>query len=492
MEEGSGDLGRELEEMREYYVTGTTRQESWRRAQLKGLLRFVKENEDPIMDALGRDLGKHPAEAYRDEIGSSIKSLNYALDHLKAWMSSKKAKLPKIAILTKAEIISEPLGLVLVISSWNFPFGLSLEPLIGALSAGNAVVLKPSEISPICSSLLATRLINYVDAKAVKIVQGGPTIGEQLLRYRWDKIFFTGNAQIGRLVMAAASRELTPVTLELGGKCPAVFDRISSSFERKVAVQRVLGAKFSACAGQACIGIDYILTEKSLGATLVDTMKSMMEKLFGKNPKESRSIARIVNRNHFLRLKNLLDDPVVKATIVHGGSMDEHNLFIEPTILMNPPLESAIMTDEIFGPILPIITLQNIEDSINFINARPKPLAIYIFSKNSSLKRRMVKETSSGSVIFNDALIQYLVDTLPFGGVGESGIGQYHGKFSFDAFSHPKAVARRSFLVDLWFRFPPWNDHKLQLFRSAYEYDYLGIVLTVLGLNKPRGASSKV
>ncbi|XP_031384550.1 aldehyde dehydrogenase family 3 member F1-like isoform X2 [Punica granatum] len=449
--EAIDDLDLQLGMLREYYYSGKTRDASWRRSQLKGILSLLKEREDELFRALHQDLGKHPVEAYRDEIGCLIKSVNYALDCLSQWMSGRKAKLPRAALLTSAEIIPEPLGLVLIISSWNFPFGLSLEPLIGALAAGNVAVLKPSESAPASSSLLANLIPVYLDNKAVNVVEGGPDVGQQLLHKKWDKIFFTGSTKIGRAVMAAASENLTPVTLELGGKCPAVIDSLTRSLDREV-----------------------------------ELMKGMMKKMFGENPKESGSIARIVNKRHLQRLKSLLDDPLVKASIVHGGSMDEDSLYIEPTILLDPPTKAAIMVDEIFGPLLPIITLNKIEDSINFINSRPKPLAIYGFTNNESLKTRMISQTSSGSLTFNDAVIQYAADTLPFGGIGESGMGKYHGKFSFDTFSHQKAVLRRSFLIDFWFRFPPWNDYKLQLFRAMYGFNYLLLLLITLGLKRSK------
>nr|QTZ19585.1 aldehyde dehydrogenase family 3 member F1 [Bixa orellana]QTZ19590.1 aldehyde dehydrogenase family 3 member F1 [Bixa orellana] len=363
---------------------------------------------------------------------------------------------------------------------------LSLEPLIGAIAAGNAVILKPSELAPACSSLLANTLPTYLDNTVIKVIEGGPDVGEQLLEQKWDKIFFTGSSKVGRIVMSAAVQHLTPVTLELGGKCPIVLDSLSWSWEREVAVNRILVTKFGFCAGQACIGIDYAIVEKKFASNLVELMKIMMKKMFGENPRESNSIARIINKHHFLRLKNLLNDPLVKTSIVHGGSMDEDNLFIEPTILLDPPLQSAVMTEEIFGPILPIITLDKIEDSICFINSRPRPLAIYVFTKNEALKRRMVSETSSGSLVFNDAVIQFAADNLPFGGVGESGFGKYHGKFSFDTFSHYKAVAKRSFLTDFWFRFPPWNNYKLLLLDCALNLDYFGLLLVILGLKRSR------
>ncbi|KAJ7947552.1 Aldehyde dehydrogenase [Quillaja saponaria] len=324
-----------------------------------------------------------------------MKSLNLALTSLKKWMSATKAKLPQIALLSSAEIVPEPLGLVLIRSCWNFPFGLSLEPLIGAIAAGNTVVLKPSELSLACSSLLATALPTYLDTKAIKVIEGGPDVGEQVLQHRWDKIFFTGSARVG---LPAAAKHLTPVTLELGGKCPAVVDSFSSSWDKEVAVKRVLAGKYGTCGGQACIAIDYILVERKFTNTLVKLLEVWIEKMFGENPKGSNSIARIINRQHFSRLENLLINPRVTDSIVNGGKMDEDNLFIEPTILVDPPLETAIMKEEIFGPLLPIITLEKIEDRVNFINSRPKPLAIYAFTKNRTLQRRIISETSSGSI----------------------------------------------------------------------------------------------
>ncbi|XP_017983746.1 PREDICTED: aldehyde dehydrogenase family 3 member F1 [Theobroma cacao] len=480
------DLETDLKVMRECCRSGKTKELSWRRSQLKGLQTFLKENEVEIFRALRDDLGKHYVEAFRDEVGLIKKSLNLALKDLQKWMSSREAKLPIFALLSHAELVPEPLGLVLVISPWNFPLALSLEPLLGAIAAGNAVVLKPSELAPACSSLLFNTLPNYLDNETIKVIEGGPAVGEQLLLKKWDKIFFTGSARVGRIVMSAAAKHLTPVTLELGGKCPAVLDSLSWSWDKEVAVNRIIGAKYGSCAGQACVSVDYLLVEKAFSSAVVELMKVLIKKMYGDNPRESQSVGRIVNKRHFLRLKNLLTDKMVKDSIVYGGSMDEDSLFIEPTILVDPPRESTIMTEEIFGPLLPIITLDKIEDSIDFINARPKPLAIYAFTKNETFRRRMVSQTSSGAVVFNDAIIQYAADTIPFGGIGESGIGNYHGKFSFDTFSHYKAVARRSFLTDFWFRFPPWNNYKLELFETAYNYDYFGMLLIILGLKRSR------
>lgn len=482
--EGGGDLERELEEMREIFSSGKTKEESWRRSQLKGLLSILEDREDDMVEALRKDVGKHPVESYRDEIGTLTKSVTYALKNLKQWMASERAKLPAIAFPSTAELVPEPLGVVLIISSWNFPFGLSLEPLIGAIAAGNVAVIKPSELAPTSAFVLADAIHSYLDIKAIKVIQGGPSIGDQLLQQKWDKIFFTGSTRVGRHVMTVAAQHLTPVTLELGGKCPAVLDSFSGPWNRGMSIKRVLVGKFGSCAGQACIGIDYILTEKTFLTTLVEELKNFSKTMFGKNPKEANSIARIINKNHFLRLKALLDDPMVKASIVYGGTLDEDNLFIEPTILVDPPLTAEIMTEEIFGPLLPIITLEKIEDSVEFIKSRPKPLTIYAFIQNEALKKRFISETSSGSLVFNDTIVQYAADVLPFGGVGASGFGRYHGKFSFDEFTHQKAVVKRNFITDFWFRYPPWNDYKLQLFKSLYRFDYLNFLLITLGLKK--------
>ncbi|XVF47397.1 hypothetical protein PTKIN_Ptkin03bG0105800 [Pterospermum kingtungense] len=479
-------MEKEVMALRECYRSGKTKQMSWRRSQLRGLRDFLKEKEVEIFRALNQDLGKHYVEAFRDEVGILNKSLNFVFKELKTWMSTTEAKLPIIALNSSAQLVPEPLGLVLVISTWNFPLALSLEPLIGAIAAGNAVVLKPSELAPACSSLLVNSLPNYLDNEAIKVIEGGPAVGEQLLQQKWDKIFFTGSPRVGRIVMSAAAKHLTPVTLELGGKCPAVLDSLSRSWDKEASVKRIIWAKYGSCAGQACISVDYLLVEKAFSSTAVELMKVMIKKVFGDNPKESQSVARIINKHHFLRLKNLLTDEMVKDSIIYGGSMDEDSLFVEPTILLDPPLHSKIMTEEIFGPVIPIITLDKIEDSIDFINSRPKPLAIYAFTNNEVFKERMISETSSGSVVFNDAIVQFAADTLPFGGIGESGIGKYHGKFSFDTFSHYKSIARRNLYTDFWFRFPPWTNYKLELLETAFNYDYFGMLLVLLGLKRSR------
>ncbi|KAF3440751.1 hypothetical protein FNV43_RR19037 [Rhamnella rubrinervis] len=438
-----------LGEVRKTFRSRKTRSVAWRNNQLRALKQLINDNEDTVSKALYDDLGKHPTEAYRDEVGVVLKTADYALRNIDKWVAAKKSSLPLLFYPAKGEVQPEPLGVVLIFSSWNFPISLALDPLIGAISAGNTVIIKPSEQAPACSSFLAHYVPLYMDSKAIKIIEGGAEISELLLQQKWDKIFFTGSCRIGRIVMSAAAKHLTPVTLELGGKCPTILDSLSDPRDMKVAVKRIVGGKWGPCGGQVCIGIDYVLVEEKFASTLIELLLKFIKICFGENPKDAKRMARIVNRSHFERLRNLLSGPHVADSIVHGGSLDEENLFVEPTILLNPPLDAEIMTEEIFGPLLPIITLRNIQESIEFINSRPKPLAIYAFTKDEAFKRRILSETSSGSVVFNDVMVQFLCDELPFGGVGQSGFGRYHGKYSFDTFSHEKAVMQGSFFPEI-------------------------------------------
>ncbi|KAL0307870.1 UNVERIFIED_CONTAM: Aldehyde dehydrogenase family 3 member F1 [Sesamum angustifolium] len=414
-----------LEGLRRTFRSGRTRGIDWRKSQLLALVKFLEENEAQILEALEQDLGKHPVEAYRDEIGFVKKSAEHSLQNIKKWMAPKKGQLPLVLFPSRAEILPEPLGTVLIIGSWNFPCSLTLDPLIGAISAGNTVVIKPSELAPACSSLLCRTIPCYLDSEAIKIIEGGSDVGEQLLQHPWDKIFFTGSPRVGRIIMSAAAKHLTPVTLELGGKCPVILDSFSDS-DFKVAMKRIASGKWGSCAGQACIGIDYVLVQK--------------------------------------KFASLLDD---RADNFTGSST-----------------RFQIMTEEIFGPLLPIITLDDIEESIDFINARPKPLTIYAFTKNGKLKEQILQETSSGSVLINDTLIQFICDGLPFGGVGASGFGRYHGKYSFDTFSHEKPVLHRTFFLELEARHPPWNEFKMDFIRLAYKFDYIGLLFLLLGLRR--------
>ncbi|XP_078446835.1 aldehyde dehydrogenase family 3 member F1-like [Wolffia australiana] len=469
-------------ELRETFRGGKTRNPKWRKSQLKALLKFIKDDEEEICQVLHQDLGKPSAECFRDEIGVLMKSINYTLENLDSWMAPKSAPVPLMALPTSAQLVPGPLGLVLIFSSWNFPFCLALDPLVGAIAAGNTAVIKPSEHAPSTSAFLAKKIPMYLDSSAVRVFEGGPDMGELLMSKKWDHVFFTGGQNAGKCIMSAAAKNLTPVTLELGGKCPAILDALSSEREFNIAIRRITNAKWGLCCGQICIGVDYLLIEEKHVQSAIELLKKKIKSYYGNDPQKIGSMSRIVNKHHFTRLRGMLEEPGVASTVVHGGFMDESNLYIEPTILLNPPLESGLMTEEIFGPLLPIITVNKIEDSIDFVNSRPKPLALYAYTNNKDFKKRILAETSSGSLTFNDSIVQFIVDTLPFGGVGQSGFGRYHGKFSFDTFSHEKAVLTRNLLLEFSFGVPPWNKQKVNILRSAYKYDYFNLILKLLGL----------
>lgn len=465
-------------ELRGTYGTGKTKSYEWRVSQLKALFKIAENHEKEITDALYSDLSKPELEAFIHEISMMKTACKLALKELKRWMKPEKVKTSLTSFPSSAEIVPEPLGVVLVISAWNYPFLLSLDPVIGAIAAGNAVVLKPSEIAPATSSVLAKLLGQYMDVSAIRVVEGAVPETTALLEQKWDKIFYTGNGKVGRIVLAAAAKHLTPVVLELGGKSPVVVD---SNIDYKIAVRRIIAGKWGCNNGQACISPDYIITTKVNVPKLLDAMKQELEKFYGKDPLKSGDLSRIVNANHFQRLSKLLDDNKVVDKVVHGGQRDENNLKISPTILLDVPEDSLIMKEEIFGPLLPIITVNKVEDSIQFINAREKPLAAYLFTSNKKLEEEFVMNISAGGLLINDTTLQVALSTLPFGGVGESGMGSCHGKFSFDSFSHKKAVLRRSFAGDVPARYPPYTTGKARFLKALLNGDILGLIRALIG-----------
>ncbi|MCE3052280.1 Aldehyde dehydrogenase 3 member H1 [Datura stramonium] len=467
-----------VKELRGTYASGKTKKYEWRVSQLKALLRIAEHHEKEIADALNSDLSKPELEAFIHEIAMTKASCKLALKELKQWMKPDKVKTSITSFPSTAEIFPEPLGVVLVISAWNYPFLLSLDPVIGAIAAGNSVVLKPSEIAPATSSVLAKLLGEYMDVTAIRVVEGAVPETTALLEQKWDKIFYTGNGKVGRIVLAAASKHLTPVVLELGGKSPVVVD---SNINFKVAVRRIIAGKWGSNNGQACVAPDYIITTKENVPKLLDAMKHELEKFYGKDPLKSGDLSRIVNANHFHRLSNLLDDNKVLGKVVHGGQRDENNLRISPTILLDVPEDSLIMKEEIFGPLLPIITVNKVEDSIHFINAREKPLAAYLFTSNKKLEEEFVMNISAGGLLINDTTLHLALSSLPFGGVGESGMGSYHGRFSFDTFSHKKAVLHRSFAGDVPARYPPYTPGKARFLKALLNGDILGLIRALIG-----------
>ncbi|CAK8579020.1 unnamed protein product [Lathyrus sativus] len=468
-------------ELRKNFDSGKTKSYEWRISQLESIAKMLVEKEDEIIDALVKDLSKPRMEAYITEIFQAKSSCNEALQELKHWMKPEKVSTSITTFPSSAEIVSEPLGVVLIISTWNFPMLLSLDPVIGAIAAGNTVVLKPSEISPATSSLLANLLESYLDNSAVRVIEGAVPETTALLEQKWDKILYTGSARVGRIVMAAATKHLTPVILELGGKCPAVVD---SNINLQATARRIIAGKWACNSGQACISVDYIITRKDFAPTLITALKDELEEFFGKDPIESKDMSRIVSPTQFARLVRLLDEDKVSDKIVLGGQRDEKKLKIAPTILLDVPEEAMVMQEEIFGPILPIITVDSIEDSFSIIKSRPKPLAAYLFTNNEQLKKDYVDKISSGGMLINDAVVHVATRGLPFGGVGESGMGAYHGKFSFDSFSHKKSVLYKGFDSDPSIRYPPYTPEKAKLLRAILDGSIFHIILALLGWSK--------
>ncbi|XP_042034681.1 aldehyde dehydrogenase-like [Salvia splendens] len=466
------------EGLRAAYTSGKTRTYEWRVSQLNAMLKITTRHEKDIVLALNSDLGKHEHEAFLHEISAVSAACRMALKELRLWMKPEKVKTSMTTFPSSGELVPEPYGVVLVISTWNYPILLSLEPVIAAISAGNAVVLKPSEVAPATSEVMAKLLGQYMDASAVKVIEGGVQETTALLEQKWDKIFYTGNNKVGRIILAAAAQHLTPVILELGGKCPVIVD---SNINLTVAVKRLISGKWGCNSGQTCVAPDYVITTKAFASKLVDAISSELERFYGKDPVNSTDMSRIINSRHFERLTKLLDEDKLFGKIVIGGQCDKTNLKIAPTVILDPPLDSLIMTEEIFGPLLPIITVNDIRDGFNFITSKEKPLAAYIFTNDRKLKEDFVQRVSAGGIAVNEVTIHLTDPALPFGGVGESGMGTYHGKYSFEAFSHKKPVLYRGFTGEISARYPPYTTRKLKFLKAAMNGNIIGIIRALLG-----------
>ena len=441
-----------LEQLRKAADQGVARPLSWRLTQLDGLLRFVTDHEFSILRALKADLGRCPAEARLVDIAMVRSEIDLMRRNLRQWLRPRRVHTPLAAQPGKSWIQQEPLGLALILGTWNYPFQQILIPLAGALAAGNAAVVKLSEVASHSASLMAAHLEHYVDAQAVIVIEGGPETASRLFAFRFDKIFFTGQSRVGRMVLAAAAVNLTPVTLELGGKNPAI---VLPDSPLEITARRIAWGRFMN-AGQLCVAPDYILAPESLRLPLIQALKQAITRFYGPDPQRSESFGRIVNQRHFARLLALMG----KGTIAIGGQSDERDLYIAPTVLTDLPDDSAVLEEEIFGPILPVIGYGEIEEALAFVRRRPKPLALYLFTRDRRLQERVIRGLSSGSIVVNDVLVNQIVPGLPFGGVGDSGMGAFHGRYTFDAFSHAKAVVRRSLRADLDVRYPPFTAMK--------------------------------
>ena len=426
--------------LRASFDAGRTKPIAWRRAQLRALRRLLVEERPTLEKALQDDLGKPALEAHTTEIGYVINEIDHTLKHLASWLRPKRVTVPMAMAPAKARWVREPLGVVLIISPWNYPINLTLAPLVGALAAGNAAVLKPSELSPATSSALAESLPRYLDGEAVAVVEGGVAESTTLLEERFDHIFYTGNGAVARIVMAAAVKHLTPVTLELGGKSPAV---VEPGVDMATTARRLAWGKFTN-AGQTCVAPDYVLAIGASAAELQRELAAAITEMFGADPKASPDYGRIVNERHLERLSALLDS----GEVVAGGRVDREDLYMAPTVLGNVDPSSPVMAEEIFGPILPVVSVPDLDAAIAFVNERDKPLALYAFTDSQVTKRRLLTETSSGGVGFGLPIAHLAVPDLPFGGVGESGMGAYHAQASIDTFSHVKSVLDKSLALD--------------------------------------------
>ncbi|MFE9029670.1 aldehyde dehydrogenase family protein [Streptomyces iakyrus] len=419
--------------LRATFRTGRTKPVEWRMTQLRRLRDMLTENGTDLAAALHTDLGKSATEAFRTEIDFTVREIDHTLDHLADWLRPEPAPAPAhlggdVSVWTQ----HDPLGVVLVIAPWNYPAQLLLAPVVGALASGNAVVAKPSELSPATSAVLARLLPAYLDTDAVAVVEGGVPETTALLAERFDHIFYTGNGTVGRIVLRAAAEYLTPVTLELGGKSPAFVDRDT---DLAVVADRLTRGKFLN-AGQTCVAPDYVLTDPETAAALEPLLVNAVKVLYGSDPAASGEYGRIINERHFDRLTGLLDS----GRTVVGGTSDRAAKYIAPTVLADVSPDAPVMREEIFGPILPIVTVPGVDEAIDFINDRDKPLALYVFSESEGTRRRFAAETSSGGLGHGLPLAHLTVSDLPFGGVGESGMGNYHGRYSIETFSHRKAV----------------------------------------------------
>ncbi|MEH2461830.1 aldehyde dehydrogenase [Nostoc sp.] len=450
------NVGHIIHNQREFFKTGKTKDINFRIEELKNLKQAIIEHERSIVEALQRDLHKPELESYLTEIGV-IKEIDYAIKHLKNWSKPKKAAVSFDFFSYSARIYPEPLGVVLIIGPWNYPFQLIISPLVGAIAAGNCAIIKPSEIASHTSGIIAEIIAKHFDPAYIAVVEGDVEASQKLLAEKFDHIFFTGGTAVGKIIMAAAAKYLTPVTLELGGKSPCIVD---TDINLEHTIRRITWGKFIN-AGQTCIAPDYLLVDKKIKKDLIDGLGKCLKEFYGDNPANSHDYARIISQKQFDRLVNFLKD----GEVIIGGKTQPSERYIAPTVIDNVSLQDSVMQEEIFGPILPIIEYTDIAEAIALINSRPKPLALYLFSQNKNLQKRVLQETSSGGVCINDTVMQVGVSSLPFGGVGDSGIGNYHGKASFDTFSHNKSVLQNSFWLDLKWRYAPYEG-KLPLIKK--------------------------
>ena len=449
-----------IRRLRRHFEAGVTKSLAWRLSQLEALEHFLMEREQDILAALRADLGKPETEAFGSELGMASSELRYMRKRLPSWMKPKRVRTSLLALPGRSYVYAEPLGITLNIGAWNYPLLLMVMPTAGAIAAGNCVVLKPSELAPQTSALVAKWIPKYLDPRAIRVVEGGAPETTALLRESWDHIFYTGSARVGRIVMEAAARHLTPVTLELGGKSPCIVDETA---DLNLAAKRIVFGRFYN-AGQTCLAPDYVLVHERVHDALVNRMVSAIREFYGDDPRRSPDFARIVNERHHDRLTRLLDS----GEVVTGGQADRSERYIAPTILKNVSEDAPAMQEEIFGPILPVISVSGMGSAISYVNRLPKPLALYLFSRDEGIQERVISETSAGGTTINHVMLHLSVHELPFGGVGESGLGRYRGRRSFQTFSNERAVLKKPSLPDPPILFPPYSARKLRWLKRFF------------------------
>ena len=441
-----------LNQLQDLVLSGKTRNEKWRRAQLKSLSNLLENHQQEILKALSQDLGKPATEAFF-EIIAVKQEIKLAQKSLSNWMKTRQINVPVSLKPAQALVQPDPLGCILIIGPWNYPFSLTLQPLVGALAAGNTAVLKPSEHAPNVSNLIKKLIEEYFPPEIVQVFEGDGNIAADLMTRQFDHVFFTGGENIGKKVMEAASKNLTPVTLELGGKSPAV---VIDGANLEVTAKRVIWGK-SLNAGQTCIAPDHLLVEDKLFDSLISNLINSINDFYGNTPLDSKHLGSIINEKQFNRLNNLLTQAKKNNQIIYGGDSNEKEKRISPTLIKIDNRNDPLMKEELFGPLLPILSIKNLDQAISDFKLLPKPLALYLFGGGEKEQGKVLSMTSSGGVCFNDVVLQAGIPELPFGGVGTSGMGKYHGKAGFDNFTHYKSVLKRPFWLDLNFRYPPYK-----------------------------------
>ncbi|MCG8476606.1 MAG: aldehyde dehydrogenase [Cytophagales bacterium] len=451
-----------FQSQKQFFAQHVTHSVDFRKEKLQLLKQAILKREDQIIDALHRDFRKPAAEAYGSEIGILISEIDHTIKKLRSWAKPKKVRSSWLNFPSKDYIYPSPKGVTLIIGAWNYPFLLTISPLVASLAAGNTAILKPSELSPNVSGLIAELVKSTLPSNYCHVAEGGVQQTQALLDLPFDHIFFTGSPRVGKIVMEKASRQLVPVTLELGGKSPCIVDETA---RLKTSARRIIWGKFYN-GGQTCIAPDYLLVHESVKEELVEELKNCITEFFGENPKESADLARIINQNHFERILSYIEP---HHTIRCGGKHDISELYIAPTLLENVSWEDAVLQEEIFGPLLPIVTYQDLDEAVFQIQKNRNPLALYFFTEKKTHREKILKEVLFGGGCVNDTLSHLTNPHLPFGGIGNSGMGCYHGKPGFDTFSHSKSVLKRGSWLDLPLKYPPYEG-KLPWIKKLIRY----------------------